>query len=46
MDDFMTQIQCEEFEYFGGCEGSQGYMDYVASIEAEGRDCPDCEVSL
>ena len=46
MDDFMTQIQCEEFENFGGCEGSQGYMDYVASIEAEGRDCPDCAVSF
>ena len=44
MDDFMTRIQCEEG--FAGCEGEQGYMDYIASLEAEGRDCPDCEVSL
>jgi hypothetical protein len=44
MDDFMTQVQCEEG--FAGCEGAQGYMDYVASLEAEGRDCPDCAISL
>ena len=44
MDHFMTQVQCEEG--FAGCEGEQGYMEYIAALEAEGRDCPDCEVSL
>jgi len=44
MDHFMTQVQCEEG--FAGCEGEQGYMDYIAALEAEGRECPDCEVSL
>lgn len=44
MDDFMTQIQCEEG--FAGCEGEQAYVDYIASLQAEGHDCPDCAISL
>ena len=41
MDDFMTQIQCEEFEYFGGCEGEQ--VTYYGLSKP--NRLPHCEVS-